>query len=227
MITSESIAALAAALAQAQAVMSGAKKDSANPFFKSKYADLASCWEAARAALPGQGLCVIQTTRASEKEEVVVVTRLAHSSGEWVEGELPLPVSKADAQGFGSALTYARRYALCAIVGIAPEDDDGNLASAARPAKTLPNPIPANVEGNDLLAGMDPEERDFLNSQVKEINRLAAAKASDTILADYWDKQKFDDEEKLALSALLDSGVRAAIKRGQKATRAALLGSQA
>jgi hypothetical protein len=53
----------------------------------------------------------------SEKDEVVVVTRLAHASGEWIEGELPLPVSKADAQGYGSALTYARRYGLCAITG--------------------------------------------------------------------------------------------------------------
>lgn len=134
-ITSESIKEIASALAKAQAVMSGAKKGAENPHFRSKYADLASCWDAARAALPEQGLCVIQTTRPSDKDEVVVITLLAHSSGEWIEGELPLPVTKADAQGYGSALTYARRYGLCAMVGIAPEDDDGNAAANAKPNK--------------------------------------------------------------------------------------------
>lgn len=134
MNTSESIKELAAALAKAQATMAGAKKDATNPHFRSKYADLASCWEAAKSALPANGLCVIQTTKQSERDEVIVVTRLAHASGEWIEGELALPVSKADAQGYGSALTYARRYGLCAITGIAPEDDDGNAAASAKPA---------------------------------------------------------------------------------------------
>jgi hypothetical protein len=134
MTKSESIAGLAAALAKAQGQMKGAIKDSANPFFKSKYADLASVVEAIRAAFSANGLSYIQTVEPSDKDEVRVETTLLHSSGEWIScGILSLPVSKVDAQGYGSALTYARRYSLSAAVGVAPEDDDGNAASAAKP----------------------------------------------------------------------------------------------
>ncbi len=126
---SENIGNLATALAEAQGKMQGAAKDSANPFFKSRYADLASCWEACRAALSKSGLAVIQTPRATA-DGIEVETMLAHSSGEWVSETLSLPVQKSDAQGIGSAITYARRYSLCAIVGVAPEDDDGNQAVA-------------------------------------------------------------------------------------------------
>ena len=135
---SESIAGLAAALSQAQGVMKGALKDSANPFFKSRYADLASVVEAIRAAFSANGLSYIQTVEPSDKDEVRVETMLLHSSGEWIScGILSLPVSKIDAQGYGSALTYARRYSLSAAVGVAPEDDDGNAASIAKPKATM------------------------------------------------------------------------------------------
>lgn len=144
MQTSEQINELAAALAKAQGMMHGAKKDADNPYFKSKYADLASCWEAAREPLSSNGLCVIQMTAPSDKEEVVVVTRISHSSGQWAEGTLAIPVNKADAQGYGSALTYARRYGFAAAVGLAQVDDDGNLAAAAKPPK--PEPTPAEVK---------------------------------------------------------------------------------
>ena len=135
---SESIAGLAAALAKAQGQMKGALKDSANPFFKSRYADLASVVEAIRAAFSANGLNYIQTLEPSDKDEVRVETTLLHASGEWIScGILSLPVSKIDAQGYGSALTYARRYSLSAAVGVAPEDDDGNAASAAKPKLTM------------------------------------------------------------------------------------------
>ena len=135
---SESIAGLAAALAKAQGQMKGAVKDSANPFFKSKYADLASVVEAIRIAFASNGLSYIQTVEPSDKDEVRVETTLLHSSGEWIAcGVLSLPVSKSDAQGYGSALTYARRYSLSAATGVAPEDDDGNAASSAKPKKTM------------------------------------------------------------------------------------------
>ena len=131
---SESIAGLAAALAKAQGAMKGAVKDSANPFFKSKYADLASVVEAIRAAFSANGLSYVQTVQSSDLDEVRVETMILHSSGEWIScGVLALPVSKNDAQGYGSALTYARRYSLSAAVGVAPEDDDGNAAVAAKP----------------------------------------------------------------------------------------------
>ena len=126
---SESIAALAAALSKAQADITGALKDSSNPFFKSKYADLASCWDACRKQLAANGLCVIQTTNTTDAG-VVLVTTLAHSSGEWIRGVLPVVTKDNGPQAQGSGITYARRYALAAIVGLAQIDDDAEAAQA-------------------------------------------------------------------------------------------------
>lgn len=127
---SETTGELAKALAKAQAVIEGASKDSTNPHFGSKYADLASVWAACRKALTDQGLAVTQTT-AQRDEHIILITRLLHVSGEWVESELPLIFAKNDMQGLGSALTYARRYSLAAMAGVSPEDDDGNAAVAS------------------------------------------------------------------------------------------------
>ena len=138
---SESIANLATALAMAQMNIKGAIKDSNNPFFKSKYADLSSVVEAIRPAFGQCGLSYIQRVEPSDKDEVRVETILFHASGEWLScGVLNLPVSKADAQGYGSALTYARRYSLSAACGVTTEneDDDGNAASGKNaPQKRL------------------------------------------------------------------------------------------
>lgn len=131
---SESINELAAALAKAQGTMRGALKDSDNPFFKSKYADLASVVDAIRESFSANGLSYVQTVEPTEKNEAKVGTIICHSSGQWIDcGCVAVPVSKADAQGFGSAITYARRYGLSAAAGVAPEDDDGNAASKAAP----------------------------------------------------------------------------------------------
>lgn len=124
---SENIAELAAALSKAQASITGALKDSANPFFKSKYADLASCWDACRKQLTDNGLSVIQTTDIVA-DTVVVRTTLAHSSGQWVSGILPVKGKDDGPQAQGSGITYARRYALAAIVGLAQIDDDAEAA---------------------------------------------------------------------------------------------------
>ena len=126
---SQSIAALAAALAKAQGQMRGAKKDSDNPFFKSKYADLGEVWNACRDALAGNGISIIQTPDGDTPETMSLVTTLAHASGEWISGKYPIKPIKLDPQGIGSAITYARRYALAAMVGVASEDDDGESAS--------------------------------------------------------------------------------------------------
>lgn len=122
-----SIADLAAALCKAQAQMEGAKKDANNPHFKSKYADLASVWDAIRAPLTSNGLSVVQLLR-SIQGGVEVETILMHASGQQISDVFAMPATKNDAQGYGSAATYARRYALMAMVGVAPEDDDGNAA---------------------------------------------------------------------------------------------------
>jgi hypothetical protein len=135
---SETIGALAAALSKAQADITGALKDSSNPFFKSKYADLASCWDACRKQLAANGLSVIQTTRMAE-QGLMLVTTLAHSSGEWIAGEMPVLTKDASPQGQGSGITYARRYALAAIVGLAQIDDDAEAAQGRR-AAAQPDP---------------------------------------------------------------------------------------
>lgn len=125
---SDSIEKLAEALSKAQGAMKNAAKESANPYFKSKYADLASVWDACRKELSDNGLAVVQVP-AMKDGKVVVTTILLHSSGQWIDGELELTPVKDDPQGAGSAITYARRYALSGFAGIAPEDDDGNAAS--------------------------------------------------------------------------------------------------
>ena len=124
---SSSIAALAAALAKAQAEMSGAAKDSANPYFKSKYADLQSVWSACRKPLTDNGLSIIQTSQPT-KHGLMLVTTLAHSSGEWIRGYMPILAKDATAQSQGSGITYARRYALAAICGVYQADDDAEAA---------------------------------------------------------------------------------------------------
>lgn len=125
---SEQIAALAAALSKAQSAMEAAAKGKINPHFKSKYADLGSVWDAIREPLTANGLSIIQLPITNEAGGVQLSTILMHSSGEWIEATYGLPPTKADPQGFGSAITYMKRYALSGM-GVAPEDDDGNAAS--------------------------------------------------------------------------------------------------
>jgi hypothetical protein len=125
---SEQINELATALSKAQGEIKNAVKETKNEFFKSKYADLAAVLEEARKALSKHGLSIVQTTDRRE-DAIYLITTMLHISGQWVDSELPLILQKQDMQGLGSALTYARRYSLAAICGIAQEDDDGNLAS--------------------------------------------------------------------------------------------------
>lgn len=113
------------ALSAAQGEIENASKNKQNPHFKSKYADLAECINATKEALAKNNLCVIQLINQSEKG-VVVETTLGHSSGQSISSITPLIFSKNDMQGMGSAITYARRYAFSAIVGLSQEDDDAN-----------------------------------------------------------------------------------------------------
>ncbi|WNG69324.1 ERF family protein [Cupriavidus gilardii] len=132
---SESIKELASAFAKAQAAIEKAAKDKNNPHFRSKYADLGNVVDAIKPALEDNGLSFVQISHDAEgaaKIETIVM----HASGEWLScGVVSVPVNKNDAQGFGSAMTYARRYSLQAAFGVAPEDDDGNAAAAAAEAK--------------------------------------------------------------------------------------------
>lgn len=120
---------IATALVKAQKEFGPALKSSTNPHFKSRYADLAACVEAVIDALNGNGIALLQQTSECA-DGVIVETMFLHESGESIScGKLHVPASKQDPQGYGSALTYARRYSLMAACGIAPEDDDGNAAS--------------------------------------------------------------------------------------------------
>ena len=129
MNSSESIKELATALAVVQGQLTFAKKDSKNPFFKSNYADLESVWDACRSLLSDNGLAVMQFPGEYMDGNMALNTIITHKSGEWMSQEMSVPVSKPDAQGAGSALTYMRRYALAAVVGVVQADDDGDSAS--------------------------------------------------------------------------------------------------
>lgn len=120
---------LFAALSCLQATLEGAKADSVNPHYKSKYADLSSCWDACRVALQENGLCVVQIGIDSDPSVLKLRTILGHSSGQSISGVMTFKPQRPDPAGMGSALTYARRYGLCAILGISPEDDDAQQAS--------------------------------------------------------------------------------------------------
>jgi hypothetical protein len=139
---------IAAAFVKAQLGFGKALKTSTNPHFRSRYADLSACVEAVIDALNTNGIGLLQRTYES-KDGVMVETVFIHESGEVIEGGLlHVPASKQDAQGYGSALTYARRYSLLAATGLAPEDDDGNAASRK-------SNVNASVMADHLLAIQD------------------------------------------------------------------------
>ena len=129
---SDRIDAISAALAKAQGQIANPAKSAVNPHFKSQYADLSAGLNAIRAALSANGIAVVQQTGIMLGDTLMLTTTLAHSSGQWVSAEWPVLKFPAPPQVIGSALTYARRYTLFALVGIAGEgdDDDGNAASA-------------------------------------------------------------------------------------------------
>lgn len=169
---SEQIGELAAALAKAQAVMQGASKDATNPHFKSKYADLASIWDACRKPLSDNGLAVVQLPVESEVGSVGLTTTLLHSSGQWIQSTVSAPLQQNTAQAVGSAITYLRRYSLAAVAGVAPDDDDGSAASQPaqrsqaqpqRKADYVPAPTPQPTETTAERTGYIAELRGLAN----------------------------------------------------------------
>ena len=151
MRTSEQINELATALAIAQGEIENAKADAKNPHFKSSYADLTSVRNAIQKPLSKNGLSITQLPETIDGKHVLT-SRLMHKSGQWIEGGIELLIDKPTMQGMGSATTYAKRYALTALTGLAEEDDDGNSASqfpkqsspAVKPAAAA-NPSPVNA----------------------------------------------------------------------------------
>jgi hypothetical protein len=125
---------IAMALSKAQAEYNKIVKDSVNPFFHSKYATLGACIDATRDALAKNGIAIVQGTKVIDGKNVLE-TILLHTSGEWVSGEYLITPVKLEPQPMGAAMTYARRYALCGMLNVAAEDDDGNSAQGLQPAK--------------------------------------------------------------------------------------------
>jgi hypothetical protein len=137
---------IATALVKAQREFGPALKSSTNPHFRSKYADLSACIEAVITALNNNGIYLMQLTEEHDGG-VKVSTVFIHESGEQLSGGgLFLPASKQDAQGYGSALSYARRYSLMAACSLATEDDDGNQATKTAPMAAPPKPTPKVTE---------------------------------------------------------------------------------
>ena len=147
---SESIKNLATAMNKAQSEMGGAHKGANNPFFKSKFADLSSVVQAVKEPFSNNGLSYVQFPIESSGR-IGVETILMHSSGEWLSNEFTVNLSKQDAQGAGSAITYCKRYALQSIAGIPSEDDDGNAASKNQPNANQLSWVRAIQAGNAKL----------------------------------------------------------------------------
>ena len=194
MLQSESVKELNTALAKAQGELFAAKKDSINPHFKSKYADLASVWEACREALSSNGLSVTQMPAEFQNNIMTLVTRISHSSGEWLEQTMTCPVGKPDPQGIGSCLTYMRRYALAAVVGVYQDDDDANSASYA------PKERPATLTDDEL----------------SKIKLLAVATHSDVAkIAQFYGKKELHEIERLHFNKIVEQLEKKLKKEGE------------
>lgn len=230
---------VAAAFVKAKRAFSPALKDKTNPAFRSKYADLGACLEAVNDALLEQGIALTQRTHPDESG-VTIETILMHESGEFMSsGTLHVPASKQDPQGYGSALTYARRYSLMAACGIAPEDDDGN--AAVKTARTAPHLVDsktgeilsgkpleqqladsiehAKKERGGVMGAVLPAVEAYLDSNTKgSLMRLAktlieAHKTSPTKAGELLKEQGLNGEEEVYLFSMLPSNVRSAIKK--------------
>lgn len=209
---SESIAALAKALAAAQAELEPAAKNAENPHLRNRYADIAAVFEAIRKILPKHGLAVSQMVLPTEGK-AHVRTLLMHESGEWIAGECLLPPDRAGGpQGMGSAITYARRYSLSALLGIVSEEDDDGERAQGRPpraqqraARTASSPAPAThadtsdtgmtkTQSNALMAYLTKrhgqnreaylaELSDFFGRTITSSRELSRAEVSDFLEA--------------------------------------------
>lgn len=195
---SEQINELVTALAKAQGKITGALKDSANPFFKSKYADLASCWDAARDHLSANGLAVLQLPSSTDTH-IAVETILTHSSGQFISETLSMVPADFKPQTVGSVLTYLRRYGLSAMVGIAQVDDDGNTASSTGDDSGRPD----KWKVQDTRKVTEYKER--ILSLINEGKDLHAV--------DVWKEVKDDHDFATALWVVLPNPVKTMLKK--------------
>lgn len=225
---SEAINELAAALAKAQGEITGARRGTKNEFLNTRYADLASCWDAIRQQLSSNGLSVIQTLEIGPSVELtwwqkdkygeanemkatvatpIVTTTLAHQSGQWIRGQIQVTPLKGDPQSVGSAISYSRRYALAAIVGLAQIDDDAESAQGRKHSPLGDAPDLTEREKQDIDSFVN-SFADALNADVEEdamaetIARLAAeVKERQHIYVEVW--RRLDSKQRSAIKKFL------------------------
>jgi hypothetical protein len=207
---------ISAALVKAQRGFGPALKTSTNPAFRSKYAKLENCIDAVIDALNENGIMLTQQTHLCD-DGVIVETMFIHESGETMSGgRLHVPAAKHDPQGYGSALTYARRYSLQAACGIAPEDDDGNTATSsmqqkqAAPAKAAAK-APTKVEGKDtewqlkVVAKPDGDHGEWSQLIIDAtMLQLEQAKTEDQVMSIFKTNRNIYDEVKSGSPAAYD-----------------------
>lgn len=164
MNTSPEINEIAKAMALAQSQMRPAIKDSTNPHYKSRYSDISSVWDSIRDPITSNGMTIWQDVTTQEKA-VSVTTRIVHSSGQWVEfGPLSIPITKQDAHGVGSGVSYAKRYSLCAAVGVVSSDEDDDANHAVGKAKVNSYVRPPEV---DEFIKANPEKFEYAKMIIK------------------------------------------------------------
>lgn len=178
MIRSETFAKISAALVKAQHLIGGAQKNAVNPHLKNKYANLESVWDAVSPALESNKLAVIQSPQPSDDGKLHLETMIIHESGEFISGTLVMPLPKQDPQGYGSALTYARRYHLSSMLGVIQDDDDASSASKGSAA----------LAADEIMAC---DNMDKLQSTFKECYaKFKDDPASIRVITDAKDKRK-------------------------------------
>jgi hypothetical protein len=201
---------IAPAFVKAKRAFGPALKDKTNPAFRSKYADLGACLEAVEDPLLANGIALYQET-FEDASGVTVETVFLHESGEALRcGKLHVPASKQDPQGYGSALTYARRYSLMAACGIAPEDDDGNAASKPKAQEKPRTGVAADVLATNTQA-LTPDELRYLDELAHEVMSLFETESTAAAFHRI-EKDKLDDIQKIYLATKLTSDVRNKIK---------------
>lgn len=220
MNTSESITKISAALLKAQKQITFAVKDSTNPAYRSKYADLSSVIEACKPALNDAGISFIQMPAPSDGDTLALTTRLLHESGEWIESTATCPLQKHDPQGYGSANTYLRRYCLAAAVGLYQDDDDGEGAKNT-PGKPKPvNERLRDVKGINPRAGaaeaLTREQIQFLDSAAAYILECFENNEQLTAIAFYNKERPTDSDEQVYLWDQLPSNVRSVLNANKE-----------
>ena len=199
---------IASAFVKAQKAFAPALKTNTNPHFKSRYVGLDGCIEAVIDALNSNGIALLQPTH-EDATGVTVETLFLHESGEVLSGgKLHVPASKQDPQGYGSALTYARRYSLMAACGIAPEDDDGNAASKPKPSVKM-----AALDG--IGDSLTEETRFVLREWAKDAIAICREDSPQACIA-FLKEKGMDDDERLYIDSQLPSDVRSAMRKVNK-----------